>query len=396
MFPARTLFFCLFAGLLSGARPGWAAAESAVPPGDARPIPRVGDAGSVLDEKRLDPAWPDMRGWAEAGVRGGIPNRSDTPIVKRLKPGDDLQAALDAVPESGGVVLLAPGRYPLDKRLDLRSGAVLRGEEADKTILEVRLRTAERWEREIVGVRMLECRRAALEDLTILHPAVEAMDTSVYRELANDHNGIADLHVGHVFICLSESCWIQNCRLLCAGTDPLVVNNSKHITLRDNVVKGCFNKGGDGNGYYLLHKSSHVLCFNEQIEGLRHVCVQTYSAWCAIIDCRILGDLNFHGEDGGHNLVEGCAIERPRRHPWGPIGYWEAPRGPGNLLYRNDTGSRLCRGVAADPLSVFALRPETNDDPIAHRVESPAPRAGTLYPMTGARSPKQIQPPPAR
>jgi hypothetical protein len=36
-----------------------------------------------------------MREWARAGVEGGIPLRRSLPIKKRLKPGDDLQAAMN-------------------------------------------------------------------------------------------------------------------------------------------------------------------------------------------------------------------------------------------------------------------------------------------------------------
>ena len=56
---------------------------------------RIGDAASVPDPTRFDPAYPEMKTWAEAGVRGGIPPRSTSGIVEQLQPGDNIQQALD-------------------------------------------------------------------------------------------------------------------------------------------------------------------------------------------------------------------------------------------------------------------------------------------------------------
>jgi hypothetical protein len=362
----------------------------AVEPGPVR----VGDAGSMPVAEHFDPAWPAMRDWIAAGVRGGIPSRAVAPIHSRVRPGDDLAewiaVAAEAAADSGGeqVVLLTAGTYPLPQRLDLASGVILRGEDPDQVVLEVTQRVVERGEREFVGLRMLSCRRAGLEDLTVVHPAVRAQDPRIYRGMENDHADLTDLRIGHLFIGLSEDCWVQNCRLLYSGTDPVVVNNSRHITLRDNQVKWCFNKGDGGNGYYLLHKSHQVLCFNEEVEGLRHFSIQTRSSGNVILDCRIVGDLNFHGWDGGGNLVEGCTIHRPKGHCWGPIGSWKVPRGAGNLFWNNEVGPRYCR----DSLVVAGVVAElsTGEEPVETRVvipliDRPPPSGGTLYPMSGAR-----------
>jgi hypothetical protein len=355
---------------------------------------RVGDADSVLVEDLLDPAWPAMRGWAMAGVRGGIPARSDAVVHAQARPGDDLQALITqaalaaAEAETSRVVLLTPGTYLLPARLDLASGVILRGEDPERVILEVTQRVAQRWERELVGLRMLECRRAGLEDLTVVHPAVRDLDPKMYRNLANDHQEIADLHVGHLFIGLSEDCWVQNCRLLYSGTDPVVVNNSRHITLRDNQVKWCFNKGGGGNGYYLIHKSQQVLCFNEEIEGLRHVVIQTQSLGNVLLDCRITGDFNYHAGDGGGNLVEGCVIRRPKGHYWGPIGFWKTPRGEGNIFWNNEVGGRYCQDSpfqAGVPARMSTGLEGAGTPAVIPVTEVPPPRGGTLYPMSGLR-----------
>ena len=45
---------------------------------------QLGDAGWVLDESKYDNRFPEMREYAKAGVKGGIPYRDDTPIMLTL------------------------------------------------------------------------------------------------------------------------------------------------------------------------------------------------------------------------------------------------------------------------------------------------------------------------
>ena len=354
---------------------------------------RVGDPGSVFDPTKFDDRFPDMKEWAKAGVRGGIPFREDTRIAKRIKPGDDIQAAIDAAAKAGGgVVLLAPGTYPLREVIDMRSGVILRGADRDRTVLENHDRTAFRKERQILTLAFPEVRRAGVEDLTMVHAAVKALDPKVYEgRYENNHRGIKDLHVGHVNIWMSEDCWIDNCRLLYAGTDPLIVWNSKHITLRDNLVSGSFNKGVGGNGYYMLRGSEYVLCFNETVKGLRHFTLQSGQKRSVVIDCDLETDLNFHSGDGGHNLVENCRVRVSKRHPWEPIARGFAkhpPPGEANILYRIDASKggnkRMCRGVPCDPEGVFSIWTKWKRS-MAYRLKVPPPRAGTFYAVTGER-----------
>jgi hypothetical protein len=357
---------------------------------------RIGGRSSVADHDRFDANCNliDVAHWTHAGIEGGIPARGNSIIVRTITPDDDIHQAVEQAGKAyvagdgiGGpvVLMLGPGAYRLERRLDVPSGVIVRGAGPEATTLEVGLRCQEREEREIVGVRMLNCTRSALEDLAIVHPVVKAMDPRQYQGYANDHQGIDDLKVGHVFIGLSRNCWIQNCHLLYAGTDPVIINNSEHITMRDNQVKWCFNKGGEGNGYYLIHKSHYVLCFNETIEGLRHFVIQTGSSRNVIIDCTISGDLNFHSDDGGHNLVERCRIIRPPGHPWGPIGYWKSPRGDNNLFWANQVGDRYCKDspAVAGKIAKMSTGTENDGGPTIRILDCPAPVHGTLYPVTG-------------
>src|SRR5688572_17839515 len=88
---------------------------------------RVGDVGSAPDPSKFDPGFPDMKEWAAAGVRGGIPGRAAAKTVKTLKPGDDIQAAIEqaAKVQGGGAVVLSPGVYPVNRRIELRSNVTL-------------------------------------------------------------------------------------------------------------------------------------------------------------------------------------------------------------------------------------------------------------------------------
>src|SRR5687768_17398321 len=99
----------------------------------ARGDVRVGDVGSQPDPSKFDANYPDMKEWAIAGVRGGIPGRAAAKVVKTLKPGDDIQAAIEQAAKApgGGAVVLLAGVYPVTRRIDLRSNVTLRGEAKD-------------------------------------------------------------------------------------------------------------------------------------------------------------------------------------------------------------------------------------------------------------------------
>ena len=62
---------------------------------------RVGDAGAVPDPAKFDPKYPDMKEWASAGVRGGIPARAAGKVIKKVKPGENVQAAVDETMKRG-------------------------------------------------------------------------------------------------------------------------------------------------------------------------------------------------------------------------------------------------------------------------------------------------------
>lgn len=362
------------------------------------PVPtvNVADPEVLFDSDKLDPQFPDMSHWARAGVQNGIPHREDTPIVKELSPGNDLQTAINAVAAQNkrGVILLSAGRHPITQRLDLKSNVILRGTDRTSTILENRLRSHVRNDTDIVGICFRGATNAGLEELTITHPVVEAINPVVYEgKYENNINGIDDLLVGHLNILKSVDCWVDGCQFLFAGTDPIIVDNSVHITLRGNLVKGSFNKGGDGNGYYEIRRSQYVLCASERVIGIRHFSIQEKARYNVVLDSYFEVDVNFHGLDGGHNLIENCWIA-PRAKWWAPLCHYSYPTGEGNLAFqihvpKNKKGEpgRIYGKISSDPNAVFALRILGTNEPQQSVVTKlpNVPLKGTLYPMACSR-----------
>jgi len=193
-------------------------------------IARAGDPGSAFDAARYDTAFPKMQEWARAGVKGGIPLRRDTPASVQLSPGDDIQAAIDSVSKSGGVVLLGAGTYKLTARVELKSNVVLRGESVDTTIIEMPL--AVKKEDVFGAVRLNNTSRAGLEDFTLRFPA----EWNLQEVKINLNTGIS------VWKC--TDCWVDNIRINYCDSFALSVQHSKQITLRDILVRGPVNRTG--------------------------------------------------------------------------------------------------------------------------------------------------------
>lgn len=359
---------------------------------------RVGDPGAVIDLGLLDRSFPDMTEWSKAGVEGGIPLRADVPIRIIINPGDDVQKAIDeAAQKQYGVVLLSPGRYVINKNIEMRSGVVLRGMDPNKCIIEISLLSEKRWDWTTYGIVMRKCQWAGIEDLTIIHAAVADIPLKTYRGIySNDTQDIRNLHVGHVTVVNSLNCWVDNCRLFFSGTNPIQIWNSKHITNRNNVILESFNKGGKLNGYYLIEGSSYVLCCNEIISGIRHLSIQGGSKFNVVLNCYLEVDINFHGRDGGHNLVEGCLIALPKYHIWSPVASYRTPRGEGNILYNVETFDK--RGgknyiyyrddnkktnipVVYEKNTVFGI--SVQDPPLVYRMDINPPTHQTLFPISG-------------
>jgi hypothetical protein len=63
------------------------------------------------------------------------PSGAEDACTQRLRPGDDLQAAVDRLPERGGVLCLGAGDFRLPGALSItRDGVTLRGEGASTVL----------------------------------------------------------------------------------------------------------------------------------------------------------------------------------------------------------------------------------------------------------------------
>jgi hypothetical protein len=355
-----------------------------------------------------------MKEWAKAGVRGGIPGRAAARVIRTLKPGDNIQAAIDdaARANGGGAVALSPGVYNVSKRIELRSNVALRGdskEAREKVILENTMRSKQPGEA-FFTVYFGDTKKAALEDLTIRHREVAKLGLVVYHEKTagpkNDVNGMTDLHVGGVLMERAEDCWIDNCQLLHSGTDPLDIQGS-HVTVRDTLIDGAFNKGdtggpaGSGNVTFSVTSG---LVYNTHVRNVRHCLVLRGALaggdckYNVILDCNFDGDVNFHGNrpDRGHNLLEGTFVRSPLSHGWPAWSYWKREQiGPENLVYKSIGwgGGKTESFASTDPDKVYTFT-GIRDPNTLGELDKPAPKGGTLYAVTGARptSPDKLGP----
>jgi hypothetical protein len=362
--------------------------------------PRVGDAGASPDPAKFDERYPDMKEWAEAGVRGGIPPRGQEKVARTVKPGDDLQAAInDIAKKGGGVVLLSSGVYPIAARLDLMSGVVLRGEDEDKVVLECGIRSNKLTDT-FYTVRLGGTKKSGLEDLTIRHAQVTKLGQRVYAEpvagAKNDVSGITDLHVGGVQMERAEDCWLDNVNLLHTGSHPLDVQGD-HITVRDMLIDGAFNKGGEGspagsgNVYFA---ADHGLFYNNTVRNTRHALVlrdTLAGGTCrfnVILDCNFEGDVNFHGnrKDEGHHLFEGTLVRSPPAHGWPAWSYWKRTEiGEATLVYRSlGWGGQADAFTSTDPAKVYTYT-GIRDPNVLGVLNKPAPKSGTLYAVKADR-----------
>lgn len=348
-----------------------------------------------------DPAFPDVEHWARAGVRGGIPSAAP---VGRVEPGGDLQAAIDrAHAAGGGAVILGEGDHELSQTLHLRSGVVLRGERPGAVRIHLRLRgtfAAERgadgYAEWATGLSGRSVRRAGLENLTVVFddrlPPPPTLRTHP-EAFINDPGGRADLWVVSVRFTTSEDCWIDRCRILNSGTHPVLIEASRHVTVRDTEIDGAHNKGGRGAGYFNITRSEYTLVERVRVRDLRHVAIQNADAshpcrYTVVVNCHFEVDLNFHNGDSGHHLVQDTTIAVPPWHWWHPVGAGvpgqHLPPGPGTLFLR----CRISRTypdpkrnytLAEDPATVYRLRDTFDRNRPILEPSGPAPAGGTLY-----------------
>lgn len=391
------------------------------------PVARPGDPGLVFDESRYDPRFPEMREYARAGVEGGIPPRDATPLVATLAPvagdddfGDDLQAAIDAAAAAGGgVVLLGDGTYPLRSAVEMRSGVILRGSSRAGTRLESYLRyRGNSSANKTFTIRFDDVTDAGLEDLTLrfrvdhngqpVYPLDRDwafdywapyqyrsqnftneriyFDRADYANPARQETNRAwvpatDLYVDFVWLEGStNNCWVDNCALLDSGSNGIVARpGTRHLTLRDNLIDGAFQKGPNGNGYGLNVSGKYILMTGNTVRRVRHWAIQVGAQYTVSYANRSETDVNFHQRDAGSNLVENNAIHVPHWHLWTCFqrgaSFHDDP-GPDNMFFANDCIQRS-EGVLYANLDTVYTFAVDRVVPLPDRAAAPA--HGTLY-----------------
>jgi hypothetical protein len=337
---------------------------------------RIGDPGSVFDESKYDDRFPDSKEWAKAGVEGGIPLPSQLPVVSRIRPGEDIQAAVDAARQ--GVVVLAAGLHRTDRTVNMKNGVVLRGEDKDKTIIEY-------------GVEDKDCRclfmfrkveRAGVEDLTMRQARVFAMDPKVYEGKYENHAGFAHDDAATVEMVGASNCWAQNCNIVFSLSRPVRIHSgSAHVTMRDNYVDKCLHRGGQGSGYYEVVHATYVLMYNETVKNIRHVCLDGRIDYTVLVHCRLAVDVNWHCiPPMAKSLVERLDSEAEAvGHRWPTFCHYRERMAPDNLVYMSKPGW--------DDGNVY--HPVHGGSPFIQKADLPQPKGGTLYPVTGIHASRE-------
>ncbi|MFW5698317.1 MAG: right-handed parallel beta-helix repeat-containing protein [Planctomycetota bacterium] len=360
---------------------------------------RIGDAGSLPDPSRFDPAYPEMERWAKAGVEGGIPYIER--VVGRIDPETDIVAAVAAAAGqvsagNPGVLLLAAGDYPIPRELWLKPGLILRGADRTQTFLisELNEMKAPYGVAETHAIKMAE--RSALEDLTVYNRHVKDKDPGTY---VGKYSNPGAPCSGLVKIPgKATNSWIQRCNLTHAGSNPISIDGD-HITIRDCTIEHAYNKGGKGHGYLELGNAHDILFYNITVTDIRHVSVMWKSSYVVFYECDFTIDINYHDGLPHHNLIEACTFRPQRGHHWGCIAYGAKPwqdcgPGPRCLFWNNDmTGKNS--GWAGSQV-VWELEDTTPGydamgKSVPDRLEAgPPPKHGTLYAVTGKDIPLEM------
>jgi hypothetical protein len=302
------------------------------------------------------------------------------------------------------VVELAPGIFPLSDTLILRSGVVLRGSRTSPTRVHLMMRG--RFARErgddgfsewTCGVAARDVRKSGLENLEILlDPSLPAPPTlrTEKEAFTNDPGGRDDLWVVSVRFTASEDCWVTDCRILNSGSHPLMVEGSRHITVRGCEISGAHNKGGKGAGYVNITRSEYTRLERVVVRDIRHVAIQNSDPelpcrYNVLLGCRFEVDVNFHNGDAGHNLLQDCTVAVPPWHWWPPIGAGvpgqHQPPGPGNLVFRCQLSRtypdpKRNYTLGEDPQVVYVVRDHFEKGAPILKPHGAAPDSGTLVP----------------
>ncbi len=335
--------------------------------------------------------------WSKAGVEGGIPEFKLANKKKYITSEDNLQKAIDEMAATGGGVLLfKPGAYIIKNTITLKSGVVLRGTIKDSVLLSVKIHGyhfstgkprqsalfvgGQEW----VGIENLTIKYTdALFEPLDKDSLTAPWDKAVFHvpELRD-----TSLFVEHIWFDNAKNCWVENCNILWAGSDPIRITNSQHITCSNNFIDRSYNKCDGGMGYYNLINSSYVLIYNEYIKRIRHLAIQKNSKYNVVYHNYLEVDVNFHDGDDGYNLIEDNTINIPQWHSWhcfqrGDPKQHKVP-GKCNYLYNNHARHKTGIYEFSAPGVVYEINSEWNGKKVLE-TNFTVPAGKTLFTVKG-------------
>lgn len=353
-----------------------------------------GSSSWVYDETLFDSQYPVSKQFVKAGIEGGIPELETSRLVNT---DENLQAAINAA-SSGDVLELMPGEYEITTPLQMRNNVVLRGSNDGRSVFKVKLRALQKQKK--YAVRFEGVQHAGLERIHFEFDApagVEPIDRETVTDggwcgdcFSNNPDGHDDLHVGYIYLDPdSENCWVKQCRLIAAGTDPIFCRGN-HITFMQNYVDRSYNKGSNGAGYYNIY-GDYNLVVRDTVRRIRHFAIQHGAQYNVVYQSHFEVDINFHNGDGGSNLVEDCTMRVANWHGWdifiGGVKGTHQPPGPDNMFFNNEAVYRWYGHRYDHPDTIYSFEGYK----VVARADWPKPIHGTLYPMknltTGIASP---------
>lgn len=308
-----------------------------------------------FNEDAILKSFPQIKEWQKAGVR----NLEGVEVLSEYSASidDDLQEKIDSIAFlGGGKIILEPGRYILSKSLIMRDNIYLEGVDKETVVLEGKSQASfePSPEKTPCIIEFNSLKGSGLSNLTLTYTAADFLpidheefyhswDKNAFK---NDPQGDTTLYVGLIGIKNAEDILVNNCQLLNAGTDPIIIAQSKHVSVLNTLVKGSYNKGGKGNGYFNIDaNSSHVLVKHCYVQKIRHLAIQNGAEYNVIYDNYFEVDVNFHNGDSGNNLVENNIIRIPEWHGWHCFSSGakslHRPPGPNNYLLNNFTQYKL-------------------------------------------------------
>ncbi|WP_010522348.1 carbohydrate-binding protein [Aquimarina agarivorans] len=298
-----------------------------------------GSSNCSADTACYDTNYAEIKEWATAGRKGGIPNI--TKVKATLSPGDNIQNAIDR--GGAGVVLLNNGTYTINSRLNMKDGVVLRGRNKRNVKLSVKMKSG----RAITFGR--NTNNAGIENLRMVYEALPNPPVAYrnYRDGFRDGAFCRECfnndfpQNNNVFVRFEGSDnWVDNVDFINSGSDPVEIFGN-HNTFRNSLVDNCYNKGGGGEGYFDI-RGDYNLVIGSTVRLIRHFAIQNGAKYNVIYDNEIEVDINFHNGDDGRNLIESNNITRPSWHTWGVFAtggarYGHDQPGPRNIIFNNTT-----------------------------------------------------------